>query len=50
MPEALWVITAEEFGPLLVTMDSHGDSLHDVMDKRVAERKAEVYAKIGVKE
>ena len=50
MPEALWVITAEEFGPLLVTMDSHGDSLHDVMDKRVAERKAEVYARIGIKE
>ena len=50
MPEALWVITAEEFGPLLVTMDSHGGSLHDEMDKRVAERRAEVYAKIGVKE
>ena len=50
MPEALWVITAEEFGPLLVTMDSHGDSLHDVMDKRVAERKAEVYSKIGITE
>ncbi len=50
MPEALWVITAEKFGPLLVTMDSHGDSLHDVMDQRVAERKAEVYAKIGIKE
>ncbi|MHA1637088.1 MAG: FumA C-terminus/TtdB family hydratase beta subunit, partial [Candidatus Thorarchaeota archaeon] len=28
MPEALWVITAEEFGPLLVTMDSHGNSMH----------------------
>ncbi|MFW9955577.1 MAG: FumA C-terminus/TtdB family hydratase beta subunit [Candidatus Thorarchaeota archaeon] len=50
MPEALWVITAEKFGPLLVTMDSHGKSLHDEMDKRVAERKPEVYAKIGVRE
>ena len=50
MPAALWVITAEEFGPLLVSMDSHGISMHDEMDKRVAERKAEVYAKIGVKE
>jgi fumarate hydratase subunit beta len=50
MPEALWVITADEFGPLLVTMDSHGESLHKVMDERVAARKAEVYAKIGIKD
>ena len=50
MPEALWVITAEEFGPLLVTMDSHGNSMHDDMAKKVAARKAEIYAKIGVKE
>ncbi len=50
MPEALWVITAEKFGPLLVTMDSHGGSLHKVMDDRVSARKAEVYAKIGIKD
>lgn len=50
MPEALWVITAEDFGPLLVTMDSHGGSLHEEMDKKVASRKAEVYSKIGIKE
>ena len=50
MPEALWVITAEEFGPLLVTMDSHGNSMHEVMDKAVADRKAEVYSKIGINE
>jgi tartrate/fumarate subfamily iron-sulfur-dependent hydro-lyase beta chain len=50
MPEALWVITAEKFGPLLVTMDSHSGSLHKIMDDRVAARKAEVYAKIGIKD
>ncbi|MHA1925024.1 MAG: FumA C-terminus/TtdB family hydratase beta subunit [Candidatus Thorarchaeota archaeon] len=50
MPEALWVLTAEKFGPLLVTMDSHGGSLHKVMDDRVAARRAEVYAKIGIKD
>ncbi|MGY5854573.1 MAG: FumA C-terminus/TtdB family hydratase beta subunit [Candidatus Thorarchaeota archaeon] len=50
MPEALWVITAEKFGPLLVTMDSHGSSLHDEADKRVKSKLAEVYAKIGVTE
>ena len=48
--EALWVITAEKFGPLLVTMDSHGNSMHDEMDKKVAANKADVYAKIGITE
>ena len=50
MPEALWVITAEEFGPLLVTMDSHGNSMHDEMDKKVAGKKSIAYSKIGVKD
>ena len=48
IPEALWVITAEEFGPLLVTMDSHGNSMHDEIDKEVEARKSEVYSKIGI--
>ncbi|MFO7836102.1 MAG: FumA C-terminus/TtdB family hydratase beta subunit [Candidatus Thorarchaeota archaeon] len=50
MPEALWVITAEQFGPLMVTMDSHGNSLHDDAEDRVSNRKAEVYSKIGIEE
>ncbi|MBD3158669.1 MAG: fumarate hydratase [Candidatus Lokiarchaeota archaeon] len=50
MPEALWVITAEEFGPLMVTMDSHGNSLHDDADDQVSTKKAEVYSIIGVEE
>lgn len=49
MPEALWVITAQDFGPLLVTMDSHGNSMHDVVSKKVEAKKADVYAKIGIK-
>ncbi|EGO65682.1 FumA C-terminus/TtdB family hydratase beta subunit [Acetonema longum] len=28
MPEALWVLHAERFGPLAVTMDSHGNSIY----------------------
>lgn len=27
-PEALWVLKVEEFGPLIVTMDTHGQSIH----------------------
>lgn len=28
MPEAVWVFQAEEFGPLVVSMDAHGNSLY----------------------
>lgn len=28
VPEALWILEVETFGPLLVTMDSRGESLH----------------------
>ncbi|MDD5764066.1 MAG: fumarate hydratase C-terminal domain-containing protein, partial [Candidatus Bipolaricaulis anaerobius] len=28
MPEAIWVMEVERFGPLVVAMDSHGKSLY----------------------
>jgi len=31
-------------------MDSHGNSMHDEMDAKVAAKKVEVYSKIGIKE
>lgn len=30
VPEAIWVLQVEDF-PVVVTMDSHGDSIHDVI-------------------
>lgn len=34
MPEAMWVLEVEEFGPFIVTMDSTGESRYDeVLDK-----------------
>lgn len=29
MPEAVWVFEAKNFGPLVVSMDAHGESLYD---------------------
>ncbi len=29
MPEAVWILEVKEFGPLVVAMDSHGNSLYD---------------------
>ena len=32
IPEAVWVFKVEEFGPLVVTMDAHGNSIYDEVD------------------
>ncbi len=34
IPEAVWVFNVEEFGPLVVTMDSHGNSIYDEVDEK----------------
>ena len=34
MPEAVWIFKVKEFGPLVVAMDSHGDSIY----RRVSSR------------
>jgi len=44
VPEALWVIQVEDF-PVVVTMDSHGNSLHDEIQKRSLEKLEAVLAK-----
>jgi fumarate hydratase subunit beta len=44
VPEAMWVIRVEDF-PVVVTMDSHGQSIHDQVEARSKERLAEL---IGV--
>jgi tartrate dehydratase beta subunit/fumarate hydratase class I family protein len=33
VPEAMWVIEVKDF-PVVVTMDSHGDSLHADIEKK----------------
>jgi L(+)-tartrate dehydratase beta subunit len=46
-PESLWKFRIEGFGPLLVTMDSHGNSLHAQVNAEAAARRAAVLANIG---
>ena len=41
VPEAMWVIRVQGF-PAVVTMDSHGASLHDTIRARSAQRLAEL--------
>jgi tartrate/fumarate subfamily iron-sulfur-dependent hydro-lyase beta chain len=33
MPEAAWIFKVKEFGPLVVAMDSHGDSIYERIKK-----------------
>jgi tartrate/fumarate subfamily iron-sulfur-dependent hydro-lyase beta chain len=33
MPEAVWIFRVKEFGPLVVAMDSHGDSIYKRLKK-----------------
>jgi L(+)-tartrate dehydratase beta subunit len=46
-PESLWKFRIEGFGPLLVTMDSHGNSRHAQVNAEAAARRAAVLASIG---
>jgi len=44
VPEAMWVIEVKDF-PVVVTMDAHGQSLHEVVEKESARVLAELLAK-----
>ena len=48
-PESLWKFRIKGFGPLLVSMDSHGASLHTEVDAQARDRRAGVLAALGVK-
>ena len=39
MPECLWVYDAEDFGPMIVTIDSHGGNLTADVGVMIAERR-----------
>jgi fumarate hydratase subunit beta len=48
MPEALWILEVEEFGPLTVAIDSHGNNLFEDVRKKVEENKPKIYEKLGI--
>ena len=47
-PESLWKFRIRDFGPLLVAMDSHGQSLYSVVRDDAQARRAQVLASLGV--
>lgn len=48
MPEALWILEVDEFGPLAVTIDSQGKNLHDIVQGSAQGRRAEILKTLGV--
>lgn len=46
MPEAIWVLEVEDFGPLVVGIDAHGKSLYRDVQKQVKENLPKVYEKL----
>lgn len=49
IPEALWVFEVDEFGPLLVSIDSTGRNLIEEVIGGALKKRDEVLAKLGVK-
>jgi L(+)-tartrate dehydratase beta subunit len=48
-PESLWKFRVSGFGPLLVSMDSHGGSLYTQVNQSARARRAAALAALGVK-
>jgi L(+)-tartrate dehydratase beta subunit len=49
-PESIWKFRIKNFGPLLVTMDSHGGSLHAQVQDDAMARRAKILAGLGASE
>jgi fumarate hydratase subunit beta len=47
-PEALWIFEVEDFGPLTVAIDSHGNNLFTDVAKAVEENRKKIYEKLGL--
>jgi L(+)-tartrate dehydratase beta subunit len=48
-PESLWKFRVRGFGPLLVAMDSHGQSLYSDVQASARSRRAEALRRLGVR-
>jgi L(+)-tartrate dehydratase beta subunit len=47
-PESIWKFRVRGFGPLLVAMDSHGNSLYEAVDRESRARRDKTLAALGV--
>ncbi len=48
MPEAIWILNCDNFGPLTVAIDSHGNSLFSDVSARIKENEKKARARLGL--
>ena len=48
MPEALWVFEGVNFGPLIVAMDCHGNSIYANVEKETAKNAEAIRKTLGI--
>ena len=49
MPEAMWILEVEDFGPLTVAIDTHGNNLFETIQTKAENEKQKIYKKLGLK-
>ncbi len=47
MPEAAWIFDVNEFGPITITMDAHGNSLYADLEEKIRKNLKKIHSKIG---
>jgi fumarate hydratase subunit beta len=48
MPEAMWILEVEDFGPLTVAIDAHGNNLFQNIQTKANGEKRRIYKKLGL--
>ena len=48
MPEAMWLLEVEDFGPLTVAIDAHGNNLFETIQNKVEKEKQKIYRKLDI--
>ena len=48
MPEAMWILEVEDFGPLTIAIDSYGNNIYDDIKRKMEENKQKIYETLGV--
>ena len=47
-PEAMWILEVEDFGPLTVAIDAHGNNLFESIQTKANNTKQSIYKKLGI--
>jgi fumarate hydratase subunit beta len=48
MPEAMWILEVEEFGPITIAIDAHGNNLYEAIQNKAEKEKRSIYRKLAI--